>query len=324
MAPDPALVARFKVDLQGLTQGRPEKLGVAVSGGPDSLALLLLAAAAYPGAVVAATVDHGLREESAGEARFVARICDDLGVPHAVLTPGWSEAPASNVPALARRARYEALRAWSDRAGCEWIATAHHVDDQAETLLMRLARGSGVAGLAGVRAVNAWPATKSDVVVRPLLGWRKAELVAIVEAAGLQAVVDPTNDDDSLDRTHARRLLDSAPWLDPVRIAASATNLLDAEEALAWTTERVVEARLRRAEDQACVTIDARDLPRELQRRLLLCALANFTDETAVPGPKLMTLLDTLLDGRTATLAGVKVEAGDTWRLTLAPPRRTV
>ncbi|WP_166038540.1 tRNA lysidine(34) synthetase TilS [Sphingosinicella sp. YJ22] len=323
MAPDPALVARFKVDLQGLTQGRPEKLGVAVSGGPDSLALLLLAAAAYPGAVVAATVDHGLREESAGEARFVARICDDLGVPHAVLAPGWSEAPASNVPALARRARYEALRAWSGRAGCEWIATAHHVDDQAETLLMRLARGSGVAGLAGVRAVNAWPATKSDVVVRPLLGWRKAELVAIVEAAGLQAVVDPTNDDDRLDRTHARRLLDSAPWLNPVRIAASATNLLDAEEALAWTTERVVEARLRRAEDQACVTIDARDLPRELQRRLLRCALANFTDETAVPGPKLMTLLDTLLDGRPATLAGVKAEPGDTWRLTLAPPRRT-
>lgn len=317
MKPDPALVARFKVDLQKLTGGRPEKLGVAVSGGPDSLALLLLAAAAYPDRVAAATVDHGLRGESAEEARFVARVCADLGVPHEILAPGWVTPPTGNVPAVARDARYEALTRWAARTGCQWIATAHHVDDQAETFLMRLARGSGVAGLAGVRAIN------SRLVVRPLLGWRKAELAAVVAAAGLTAVDDPTNADDRLDRTHARRLLDSTPWLDPVRIAASATNLLDAEDALAWTTERVVEARLRRAEDQACVTIDARDLPRELQRRLLLCALAHFTDETAIPGPKLMTLLDTLLDGRTATLAGVKAEPGDTWRLTLAPPRRT-
>jgi tRNA(Ile)-lysidine synthase len=321
MKPDPALVARFKADLQRLSQGRPERLGVAVSGGPDSLALLLLAATAYPGRVAAATVDHGLRDESAEEASFVASICADLSVPHATLAPGWSEAPTSNVPAIARRARYDALRVWAARTGCEWIATAHHVDDRAETFLMRLARGSGVAGLAGVRAVNPWPA--ADLVVRPLLGWRKAELLEIVDAAGLQAVDDPTNDDDRLDRTHARRLLDATPWLDPVRIAVSATNLLDAEEALAWTTERVVQARLRRAKDQTSVTIDARDLPRELQRRLLLQALAHFIDETAIPGPKLMTLLDTLLDGRTATLAGVKVEAGDKWRLTLAPPRRT-
>ena len=92
---------------------------------------------------------------------------------------------------------------------------------------------------------------------------------------------------------------------------------------LAWATERVVEARLRRAKDQASVTIDPRDLPRELQRRLLLQALAHFTDESAIPGPKLITLLDGLLEGRTATLAGVKIEAGDPWRLTLAPPRRT-
>ena len=320
---DPAAVARFKADLQKLTGGRPERLGVAVSGGPDSLALLLLAAAAYPDRVHAATVDHGLRAESAEEARFVGRICAEIAVPHDILVPGWSTAPISNVPAMARRARYDALRNWAARNGCDWVATAHHVDDQAETFLMRLARGAGAAGLAGVRAVNPWPATKSDFIVRPLLGWRKAELVAIVASAGLQPVDDPTNDDDRLDRTHARRLLDSTPWLDPARIAASAANLLDAEEALVWTTERVVQARLRRAEDQTSVTIDPRDLPRELQRRLLLQALAHFTDETAIPGPKLITLLDTLLEGRTATLAGVKVEAGDTWRLTLAPPRRT-
>jgi tRNA(Ile)-lysidine synthase len=323
LRPDPALVARFKVDLQKLTEGRPEALGVAVSGGPDSLALLLLAAAAYPGHVHAATVDHGLREESAEEARFVERICANLGVPHRILPPGWGAAPSGNVPAQARRARYNALTDWAACQGVWWVATAHHIDDQAETFLMRLARGAGIAGLAGVRAVNSWPGARPDQVVRPLLGWRKNELIRIVDAAGLTPVDDPTNDDDRLDRTHARRLLEATPWLEPGRIAATAANLLDAEEALAWTAGRVVEARLRRAKDGGSITIDPGGLPRELQRRLLLEALSHFSDETAIPGPKLMTLLDTLLAGRTATLAGVKVEAGDKWRLSLAPPRRT-
>jgi tRNA(Ile)-lysidine synthase len=319
--PDPALVARFKVDLQKLTGGRPERLGLAVSGGPDSLALLLLAVAAYPDRVRAATVDHGLRPESAAEARFVADICARLSVPHEVLTPAWDAPPTGNVAARAREARYEALSYWSARNCCAWLATAHHLDDQAETLLMRLARGAGIGGLAGIRSVNTWLGERTDNVVRPLLGWRKSELVAVVDAAALVPVDDPTNQSDALDRTHARRLLATADWLDPARIAGSAANLADAEEALAWTMERVWQARGGDPREGS-VTIDPRDLPRELQRRLLLRALSDFTDETAIPGPKLMTLLDTLLAGRSATLAGVKVEAGDKWRLLLAPPRR--
>jgi tRNA(Ile)-lysidine synthase len=311
--PDPALVARFKADLEELTGAAPECLGIAVSGGPDSLALLLLAAAAYPGCVLAATVDHGLRPEGADEARLVARLCEDLAVPHETLTPDWAEPPASNVPANARAARYRALLSWAERTHASWLATAHHLDDQAETLLMRVGRGAGVAGLAGVRGVN-------GIIVRPLLGWRKAELVAIVHAAGLDAVDDPTNDSEALDRTHARRLLAATPWLDPARLAAASAHLADAEEALAWTVEREWKARASQGENS--LTIDARDLPRELQRRLLLRAIGHFTDADAIPGPKLMTLLDALLAGRTATLAGVKVEAGDTWRLTPAPPRR--
>jgi len=309
------LVARFKVDLIRLTGGSPERLGVAVSGGPDSLALLLLTAAAYPGRVSAATVDHQLRPQSAAEARFVAEICARLDVPHEILGPGWTLVPDSNLPARARAARYQALANWAARSRIVRVATAHHVDDQAETLLMRLARGSGVGGLAGIREVN-------DGVVRPLLGWRKAELEGIVAAAGLEAVRDPTNDSDLLDRTHARRLLAAADWIDPARLAAAAANLADAEEALAWTAERVWEARAREGDGGASMTIDPHDLPRELQRRLLLRALAFFTDENLIPGPKLMTLLDALLAGLTSTLAGVKVEAGDKWRLTLAPPHR--
>lgn len=320
--PPAALVARFKVDLRTLTGDLPGRLGVAVSGGPDSLALLLLAAAALPGSVHAATVDHGLRAESGDEACFVASVCAGLGIPHEVLAPVWEAVPASNIPAEARAGRYRALSAWAGRNRIEWLATGHHVDDQAETLLMRLARGSGVAGLAGVRAVSDSGDVVSGKIVRPLLGWRKAELRAVVDAAGLRAVEDPTNESDALDRTHVRRLLGETPWLDAGRVAASAANLFDAEEALLWAAARVVEERLRRGGDGA-LTIDPRDLPRELQRRLLLHALDAFTDARAIPGPKLMTLLDSLLAGRTATLADAKVEAGDTWRVSLAPPRRT-
>jgi tRNA(Ile)-lysidine synthase len=284
------------------------------------LALLLLAAAAYPDRVCAATVDHGLRRESAGEARFVAELCGRLSVPHEILSPLWEAVPTSNLPAQARDARYFALSSWLQRKGIRWLATGHHLDDQAETLLMRLARGAGVAGLAGVRSINQWLGQRPGGVVRPLLSWRKAELIAIARDAGIEPVEDPTNDDDAFDRTHARRLLASADWLDPARLAASSAHLADAEEALAWAMEGVWEAR-GEAEDGG-VTIDARDLPRELQRRLLLRALGQFTDKAVIPGPKVIGLLDTLLAGRTATLAGVKAEGGVKWRFALAPPRR--
>jgi tRNA(Ile)-lysidine synthase len=147
----PESLARFQADLDRLTGGAG-RVGIAVSGGPDSLALLLLAHAAIPGGIAAATVDHGLRAEAAGEAAFVAALCATLGIPHATLRPG---APITgNIQSSARKARYALLEIWADQHNLDWIATAHHADDQAETLLMRLSRGAGVAGLSGVRAVN--------------------------------------------------------------------------------------------------------------------------------------------------------------------------
>lgn len=323
---DPALVVRFKVDLQKLTGGRPEALGVAVSGGPDSLALLLLAAAAYPGRVHAATVDHGLREESAEEAAQVARICERLDVPHATLKLEWPDPPGGNIQARARDARYHELAGWGLDRSIPFIATGHHVNDQAETVLMRLARGSGVSGLAGARRTKILSLdTKSGAsvhLIRPLLDWRREELAQVVADAEVAAIDDPSNADDRYDRTRIRALLAGNSWLESERLADSAGHLADAEEAIAWAVAQLTPKRLFLHEDGS-VTLDPTDLPRELQRRLLLDAFTYFTGCNDPSGPKLARLLDELRAGRAGTLAEVKVTPGPKWHLDWAPPRRT-
>src|SRR4051794_11359983 len=153
---DPRLVRRFAGDLADQCGAELGLLGVAVSGGPDSLALLLLSEAAAPGRVRAATVDHGLRAESGSEAAFVARLCAERGIPHATLAVEVSRS-GKGLQAAAREARYVALGGWMLRDGIGTLLTAHHADDQAETLLMRLNRGTGLGGLAGIRAAAVFP-----------------------------------------------------------------------------------------------------------------------------------------------------------------------
>lgn len=228
--------ARFAADLAALwpedeREGRP--LGLAVSGGPDSLALLLLAHEALPGRIAVASVDHGLRPEAAGEVALVERIAAARGIP---FTPLAVTLAPGNVPAQARAARYAALARWAEEAGLGAVATAHHADDQAETLLMRLNRGSGLAGLAGVRPRGR--IEESDVLLlRPLLGWRKAELAAVVAASGITPAQDPTNTDPAFDRARLRAALAGADWLDPVQIAASAAHIAEGWQALEWYAE---------------------------------------------------------------------------------------
>ena len=313
-------VERFRADLEAQTGSTPGRLGVAVSGGPDSLALLLLAAAAFPGQVEAATVDHGLRPESAAEAAFVANACSGLGVGHAILPLSWPETPAGNVQAIAREARYAELGVWAAARDIHWVATGHHLDDQAETLLLRLARGSGIGGLSGIRPIGLFGREGYAVwAVRPLLGWRKRELAEVVSDAGLEPVEDPSNQDQRFDRTRARELLASTPWLAPERLAAAAANLAEAEAALSWMTHALF--RERAGGDPPGYTVDATGLPDELQRRLVRQLLQNLTGEDPA-GPKLTRLLSTLQAGGTATLCGVKCRGGDLWRFGPAPPHR--
>ena len=314
--PRPDLVSRFAANLDALVEPGAT-VGVAVSGGPDSLALLLLAAAARPNQIEAATVDHRLRPESRAEAAMVADQCERIGVPHAILTVEWPTPPKSSLQARAREARYEMLGEWALASGLAVVATAHHADDQAETLLMRLARGAGIGGLGSVRARRAL--IPGVDLVRPLLRWRKAELAALVAGAGIEPVDDPSNRDPRHDRVRMREWLKRADWADPERLAASATWLNEADEALDWALAQLAEKRI--ACDGALLIIDPSGMPREIQRRLLLAAFTEMGG--ARPrGPELARALDTLRKGGVTTLGGFKLEGGSTWRLQLAPPRR--
>jgi tRNA(Ile)-lysidine synthase len=308
------LTERFGVDLAalGFAEG---KLGVAVSGGPDSLALLLLAHAALPGRVEAATVDHGLRAESPAEAAMVAAICAGLGVPHATLTVTVGE---GNLQAEARSARYGALAKWMEERQLAALATAHHADDQAETLLLRLNRGSGVAGLAGVRARGRVPGSE-QVLLRPLLGWRRAELGALVAGAGLTAAEDPSNSAARFDRVRIRRALAGADWIDVEALATSAANLAAADAALSWAAAR---------EWSECVTPAPMGLIYRPQapRAVALRVLARIVSELGggeVRGAQLARLFDSLIARQPASIGDLVARAlPEGWSFSKAPKRR--
>lgn len=221
-------------------------IALAVSGGADSRALMRLfaewrrhRAPSLP--VVVLTVDHGLRAESANEARQVSAWAADEELPHETLR--WSEAaPAGNIQAAAREARYRLLLQACRRHGLDHLLTAHHLDDQAETFLLRLARGSGVDGLSGM-SPSVW---RGEVLhVRPLLDVPKARLVATLRAIGQAWIEDPSNASTRFARPRMRALMPTlaAEGLDAERLAATGRSLLRARRAL--------EASARELQDRA-------------------------------------------------------------------------
>lgn len=316
VAPSPEFIARFRADLDALVGANSERIGVAVSGGPDSLALLLLARAVRPGAIAAATVDHRLRAESADEAAFVATVCTELGVPHAILAA--DALITGNVQSGARALRYRLLGDWAAAVGVEWLLTAHHRDDQVETLLMRLNRGAGVAGLAGVRAMTVIGDLR---VARPLLHWSRDELAAIIAAAGIAPVEDPSNVDPRYDRARLRTRLADTEWIDRRGVARSAAALAEAETALEWAVDQLQAQRIVPAGN--VFHVDMEGVPAELRRRLTLRILTILAPGLAARGPEVARLLEVLEAGDTATLGGVKCGGGAVWRFEVAPPRRS-
>lgn len=230
---DPDLVERFAADLEALWPRDVRDgaaLGLAVSGGPDSLALLLLAHAALPGRIAVASVDHRLRPEAAGEVALVEQVCAERKIPFAALQ---ADVPPGNLQAQARRARYAVLGEWAQARGLGALATAHHADDQAETLLLRLNRGSGLSGLAAVRSVSLLD-DHELLLLRPLLGWRKAELAEVTARAGIIAAQDPSNANRDFDRVQMRAHLANSDWLDVRALATSAAHLAEGWRAIEW------------------------------------------------------------------------------------------
>lgn len=232
MSPEAAVAAALAAAPAG-------PVGVAVSGGGDSTALLLLLCDLAGGrGVAAATVDHGLRPESASEAAAVARLCEGLGVAHATLDwRGWDGGwdGRGNLQAAARDARRGLLAAWARERGLAAVALGHTRDDQAETFLLRLARGSGVDGLAGMAAARR---AEGVLWLRPLLGIGRDALRSWLRARGVGWVDDPSNADPAFDRVRARAALGplATLGLGPERLAATAARMARARAALEAAT----------------------------------------------------------------------------------------
>jgi len=304
---------------------------IAVSGGPDSTALLWLAsqwARKTKVPVTTATVDHGLRPESAGEAATVARLSEKLGLSHASLL--WEgEKPKTGLPERAREARYGLLAEHARALGADTVVTGHHLDDQAETVLMRLLRGSGVAGLAGMTAVSERDGVK---IARPLLAVSKAELIACCDAAGLRYFEDPSNRDPKFTRARLRHML-ADEGMDAPALARLARRAARAEEALKTMTE-AAEARLGLVANLSCRIDDLAQEPGEIALRLIAAAIAKVGGREArrLGLEKIEALADGLVQAYrrrepfNANVGGASVKLARSGALEVAPeaPRRAV
>ncbi|GAB4148248.1 MAG: tRNA lysidine(34) synthetase TilS [Sphingomonadales bacterium] len=300
--------------------GSAAPVALAVSGGPDSMALALLAAEALGRSRLRAlTVDHRLRPQAAAEARWVAQQMAARGIAHHILTR--TDAPlGGNLQDGARQARYRLLEDWCAAQGVAWLITAHHQTDQAETLLLRLARGSGVDGLAAMAPMR--PAlTRPDGpwLLRPLLAQSPAALRAYLTARGQGWVEDPSNRDRGFERVRARALLADPPLegLTPARLAGVATAMRRARAALAHYTQAWLERAVawRATGDARLDLAGLEEVPDEIALRglamLVMAVAGNAQSPRLAP---LQRVLAALRTGRgvARTLAGVQIwpEAG--------------
>ncbi|WP_299361437.1 tRNA lysidine(34) synthetase TilS [uncultured Paracoccus sp.] len=319
MAAEPQAIVHAALDRLA---GGQRALGIALSGGGDSTALMHLAAEwARPRGIVlrAATVDHGLRPGSAAEAEEAGRAARRLGIAHEVLR--WTGPGGGNLMAQARAARLELLAAWAGQQGIGAVALGHTRDDQAETVLMRMLRGAGVDGLSGMA-----PARRSHGILwlRPLLATGRAELRDLLRQRGATWTDDPTNDDPRYDRARLRQIM-AALDLPAEALARSADNLRAARVAL-YHAAREVARGFAADRGTLCLPRQAfASAPAELQRRVIVAGLQWVAGAEHPPRhDAIAAVLGSLAQDRQATLAGVIVSpvasaAGGLIRLTREP-----
>jgi tRNA(Ile)-lysidine synthase len=323
---------------------------LAVSGGPDSIALMWLAARwrstlARGPRLIAVTVDHGLRAEAASEARDVKRLARTLDLQHRTMR--WTgEKPKTGLPAAARTARYRLLAQAARACGATHILTAHTRDDQAETLLMRLLRGSGISGLAAMARESE---RDGVLLARPFLHVSKSQLVATLKKAKIGFADDPTNRDTSFTRPRLRAIMpvlaaEGGDTRNLARLASRLARANQAVEVLVDGAERYLALRDREATRAGfdanandASTFDAKvfvAMPEEIRLRLLKRAIDRFGHEGPAELGKVEALLAALdqagaKQGKKRrprlkqTLAGALVSLSDgRIRVEPAPPRR--
>ncbi|WP_281992613.1 tRNA lysidine(34) synthetase TilS [Sulfitobacter geojensis] len=288
----------------------PAAMGVAVSGGSDSMALLHLLCefcAAKHIRLQAVTVDHCLRPEAASEAAHVAQVCANIGVPHHTLVwDAWRG--EGNLQNAARHGRYQAMANWAKERGIDTIATGHTADDQAETVLMRLARRSGVDGLS---AMSGRTLREGITWVRPLLRTRREVLRSYLTHRGIHWVEDPSNKDARYDRIKARNALEHlAPLgIDAEALGEVAENMETARRALEWHT--FLAAKHLVTLDAGAVLFNEAELnlqPVEVQRRLMIKAINWVTQSYYAPRRgALANLRAALSEGQAATMNGCHI-----------------
>ena len=296
---------------------RPGKIGVAVSGGSDSLALLHILHDWGRVPLTAATVDHGLRAEAAEEAEKVAKICETLGIPHQVLKwQGWDG--KGNLQAQARQNRYSLLADWAEAEGCDTVVLGHTMDDQAETFLMRLSRASGVDALAGMES-RIW--RHDQRFDRPLLGVRRRELQDYLATKGQDWIDDPSNEDERFDRVKARKALVQLEdmGLSPEDITHSMINLSLAAMELRDRAREIAQKICK--EPAGDVVFDRAALRRlnpDMQHRLFSKALMFVSSEPYPPrGDAMFEAEAAMYAGRNHTLHGCLILVTDmTLRIT--------
>lgn len=286
-------------------------VAVGLSGGGDSLALVLLLRrwiAGRGGSLLALTVDHGLRPDSGAEAEAVGRTMARLGVPHRILR--WEgEKPVAGLQAAAREARHRLLAEVCVDAGILHLALAHHQEDQAETVLLRLARGSGIDGLAGMAPVRAEGAVR---VIRPLLGFSHDRLLATCRAEGLDWVEDPSNRNPRFARARLRAVRESlaGEGLDRDRLCEVARRAGRARAALEQATAALL-AEVATLHPEGWLTLAPGPLlaaPEEIALRLLARALSAIGAPThPIRDEAVERLLGALAAGQGGTLAGCTV-----------------
>ena len=315
-------------------------LVLAVSGGPDSTALMLLmarwrAARKMGPKLIAVTIDHGLRDESKREAADVARLARKLGIAYRIMR--WSgRKPRTGVQEAARDARYRLLARAARTAGASHILTAHTRDDQAETVLIRMSRGSGLSGLAAMQRVA--PLIVGDtglLLIRPLLAIPKMRLIATLKGAKISFAEDPSNTDPRFTRARLRGMMQqlAREGLDASRLALLARRLKRADRAIEATVDRAEAELSLHGLAPGVIALDAEGygrLPSEIALRLMGRAVGRTGDEGPVELAKLEALTEALADAQNAgstrvrrTLAGAIVTlAGARIVVERAPRRR--